>query len=378
MSERDGDSPVFMILPLVLPSQEDLINIDQIRELTARGLDRAQPEDRALAWLILLRIYPEHARQWPAVLEERITLYREYVGMLNVDHWLTRTVPHPLIHISDLGLSNDSLMAQVHNDLLRTGRHIYMLPPGEVEGSVYDPECTINMYSIHLRRLERILYILGSINPAMSYMQGFNELLMPFYYTLYFAQSLFPDEFAVEALSFHCLHELLSATDIKELFTTSGGSAILLHRLQRFDGILKETVPTVYDQLAKLRIPPIVYAYRWFCLMFSQDYEMPELQQIWDALFAHFDELVEFEFYVGAAQLEMIQGVAVLTEYTKALEALQKSSARDIYRLLHIANEWWKRSHAQPVVPQAPARLSGLKGFVNGVVPKLSRGRWSF
>ena len=39
----------------------------------------------------------------------------------------------------------------------------------------------INFYAVHLRRLERILYVMGTANKTISYMQGFNEIIIPFY-----------------------------------------------------------------------------------------------------------------------------------------------------------------------------------------------------
>jgi hypothetical protein len=182
---------------------------------------------------------------------------------------------------------------------------------------------------------------------------------------------LFADEFAVEALAFHCLHELLSGTDIKDLFTTLE-SDILLNRMHRFDVILKETIPDVSDRLRSLDIPTMCYSFRWFSLMFSQEYEMPALQQIWDALLTHFDDLVEFEFYVGAAQLEVMGPTMQFHDYGASIQGLQSLVVRDIYALLATADRFWKEGHSTSVVKQVTDTFQVIKrGFIGSVVPKI-------
>lgn len=358
-----ASSPEFLILPLVQPLEDDTIDISKVRELTANGLETGQPEDRCLAWLILLDIYPKKAREWPKTLAEMVDVYRTYTEMLHIENWDKRSLPQQVIRIEDFNVEDNSLMALIHGDIVRTGRHIFLLSPEGIEGESAD-DSSINLYAKHLRRLERILYVLGRVNTGFGYMQGFNELLVPLYYTLFLGRSLFADAFVVEALSFHCLHQLINTTKICELFMTHDRSQILLERLGRFHEIVKMHVPDVYEILQRLDIQPVIYCYRWFSLMFSQEYELPQLQQIWDALFTHVDDLVEFEFYVGAAQIEMIKGHLNPDEYASTIEALQGTAVRDTYKLLDIANKWWRQVHNPTALDMVQGKINSLKSFI--------------
>lgn len=360
-------SPKFLILPLVQPDINDEIDFDYIRTLTANGLDAAQPEDRCLAWLILLNLYPRNAHEWTDVLATLVGTYDTYMKEVKLEHWINEDVP---VHVpkEDFNCENVKLMALIHGDLIRTGRHICMLPPAEVQSHEYkDGENTILLYSLHLRRLERILYIVGSINKAMSYMQGFNELLVPIYYTIYMARSLFSDENVVEALSFHCLHQLLSQTRINELFTTQDQSFLVKHQLSLFSDLCKVHVPDAAQRIADLQIHPLCYCYRWFTLMFSQEYELPSLQQIWDAIFTHFDDLLNYIFYLGLAHIKMWEDQIMNKKYEEVIEMLQGSSVWDVYTLLKTANHFWKIDHDPSLVDQVH---NVIKGVLNFVLPK--------
>ena len=344
MEEEDFSETSFVILPLVQPDIDDFVDIDRIRELNQNGLDNPQPEDRCISWLVLMHIYPEHASLWNQKRNDMVELYHTYIEQFGLREWTSVDLP---LHPSEesFTVQNKALMNLIHGDIIRTGRHIFMLPPAPI-GEFENGEESILLYAVHLRRLERILYVMGSINPTMSYMQGFNELVMPLYYTIYLSQSLFTSVFEVEAITFHCLHQLLSSTQVIDLFTTQDKSSILLHRLNPFHEILKMHVPSCYHKIMDLDIHPLVYAYRWFLLIFSQEYEMPSLQQIWDALFTHFDQLLEFEFYIGAAQIKLVEDMVLSSSYTETVSILQNIRVRNVYELLQVANKWWNNDHS--------------------------------
>ncbi|OHT08729.1 TBC1 domain family protein [Tritrichomonas foetus] len=367
MEENDDniprESPQFLILPLVQPGQDDSIDTNKIRELTALGLDYAQPEDRCLAWLVLLGIYPKNAKQWPETLQELVTLYQTYVDVCNIGDWLTKRFEAHITDIEVFGVGDNAMMALIHGDIVRTGRHIYLLPCTDDDGS---SSGSVNLYAGHLRRLERILYILGNINKNMSYMQGFNELAVPFYYVTHSAKSLFEDDFVAEAVSFHMLHQLVSSTEMKDLFTTDDRSSILLGKLDGFNTILEKHVPQAFKIITEYKIPCVCYCYRWFSLMFSQEYTLPELLQIWDSLFTQFENIVDYEFYVGAAQIDMVMDDLVGKDYPETLEILQNIKIRNIYQLLSKANQWWRKDHDPTLIEAVASTVSNaVKGFMS-------------
>ena len=370
MSDDAIASPAFVILPLVQPDSDDSIDFSRIRDLTSNGLDYAQAEDRCLAWLVLLGLYPPNAKDWPRELSELVSLYSAYVDECRLVGWEQKKFDAHISDISVFDVDDQLMMFQIHGDIVRTGRHIYLLPCTDDDGA---SQGNINFYAVHLRRLERILYVMGTANKTISYMQGFNEIIIPFYYTIYLARSLFNnDDFVVEALAFHCLHQVVFSTEIRDLFTTDDRSSILLAKLNEFDKVLQSHVPKVYQVVTKYEIPAVCYCYRWFSLMFSQEYSLPELQQIWDALFTHIDNMVDFEFYVGAAQIEMCSGGIENMDYQESLETLQNISVRNIYQLLSLANEWWRKDHNPTLIESVTSHVSGA---AKGIISKLNRFR---
>lgn len=333
------DSVEFKILPLVQADGNDTYDKEAITKITSLGLNGFPPEDRAMAWLVLFKVFPDNPAKWNDVREELRTTYQTYVDALGIGEWHTKSIPQHYDK-KNYTLGDRDLIDIVHKDITRTAKHIFMLPPDMLEGEPDDGSNLI-LYTVHLRRLERILYVIGSINKAMGYMQGFNELLMPIYTVFYSARILFADSFEIEALSFKCLHQLLVQTKIGELFTTQDQSSILLTTIDKFNEVVAKHLPKVHERLQALSITPLLYAFKWIGLLFCQNLEMPVIQELWDCILTHFDCLVEFSFYVGAAQISLVENSIYGHDFSHTLEILQSIRINDVYSVIRIANEWW-------------------------------------
>jgi hypothetical protein len=175
---------------------------------------------------------------------------------------------------------NNALMNIIHVDVIRTRRNLTQLPPAGLPGVACDPSSPLSLFMLHVRRLERILYVASSINPSICYTQGFNELVMPFYTIFVRSSSLFSDPVEIEALSFRCRHAILSREDFGDPFLMHSHSALLLNSLRHLEDILRLHVKPVYKILRRNQIGPILYAYRWIALLFCQELEMQLLQQV--------------------------------------------------------------------------------------------------
>lgn len=348
-------SPEFRILPLMQPIEDDTIHIDKIRSLTHSGLNGAPPEDRALSWLALIGLYPMHAREWPDIRAELNQVYRSYIAEFKLEEWHNKSIQvHCTKDVFDV--DDKSLMDIVHKDVVRTAKHIFMLPPCPLQGEPDDGSMLV-LYSVHIRRLERILYILGKVYRPFGYMQGFNELIMPFYTVFYSSKSIFHDDIEVEALSFNCLLRLLGQTNLIELFMTMNKSENLLARLSLFNKVLESKIPEINKHLKQQDIYPLLYAFKWFCLLFCQNHEMPVIHEIWDSLLTHFDRLIDFAFYIGAAEMKMVENQILSSQFSDTLQILQNIHINDIYSVLSIANKWWHDD-------TKPHMLNSLKGAI--------------
>jgi hypothetical protein len=179
---------------------------------------------------------------------------------------------------SDFEVEDQSLMQSIFKDIARTLRHIATLPSLPVQNTQLDTPR--DYYSEHMRRLERILYVLGKRDTKMLYMQGFNELLMMIYYVFFKAGDIIGSVFEHEAFSFFVLNQLLSKTKLLELYNTKDASSTILSSLNCFSDILQFHLPQFAQKLQTLNILPIHYSYRWFCVLFVQSFDMTQLIQI--------------------------------------------------------------------------------------------------
>jgi len=345
MSGEEFSGPVFKILPLVQPDQEDLIDKDKIRSLTSVGLNGAPHEDRAVAWLVLFNIYPQHAREWNEKREYLVNTYTEYVRFVELENWTSTSLPvHCLKDKFDV--SDKKLMDLIHKDIVRTSKHIYSLPVEQLEGEPDDGSSLV-LYTVHLRRLERILYIFGFLNKTVGYMQGFNEIVMPIYSVYINAKGLFSSEIEIESMTFHSFHYLIFQTTICDLFMLNDKPEIIVNKLSGFKMVMARHLPKAYHHLEKLDIQPILYAFKWIGLLFCQNFEIPFLHEIWDCLLSHYEHIVEYAYYIAVAQLETIEARIVGKDFSVTIETIQNISINEIGYVLRLAHDWWEDDHKQ-------------------------------
>ena len=339
----------FIIFPLVNPSfDREEIDFDRIQQLASCGLDGYPPEDRCYAWLALLRIYPKNPLLWREKQNEIKTNYFTFVNFFQVETWETKYFPNQCPNIEIFGLGdNNSVMSIIHGDLVRTGRTIFFLDPLQIEGVEPAPaDQAIFPWSGHIRRLERILYTFAIANKGLGYMQGFNELVVPFYWTLTKASVIFQGDLdLIEALSFEFFKTLLNETTLNEFYTTKDNSSIILHRLQDFTQLLHYHFPEAETIITSLNIHPLLYCFRWFNLLFSQEYDLPDLVLIWDSLMAHFDHLMDYVFYIGLGHIGVIKDKFDPSNASNTLGVLQNMPVSSPKEPLEIANALWNKDH---------------------------------
>lgn len=321
----------------------ETIPLDKIAAVAVKGLDTYSELDRAFAWLLLLRIIPPVQIQWKNVYNEINTTYHDFVVTNQLENWHTLYLPERLTQIP-LNISNPKIMCLIHSDVIRTSRLLFFFPPNPLPEIVDNGHETLFQYFGHIRRIERALYIYAIVNPGYSYTQGFNELLIPFYYILLKSNFFNGDLDQVEAFSFQCLQVLLANTKISELYTTQD-KTIILHTFSNFEILQKKHIPKIYSILKSLEINPVLYAMRWFTIIFAQEHDLPVLLPIWDSLFANFDDFMNFELYLGLGHLKSIES-QINDDYQITMDAIQGMPENtDIKPILYYANEFYKKDH---------------------------------
>jgi hypothetical protein len=343
----------------------DPLNRSEVLRLSAIGLDSYTPEDRCLAWLVMLDLYPASASEWAATRSRLRAEYWDLVQFSGMGTWHQRPLPAHFPS-EDFGVRQNSIMTIVHGDIVRTGRTAFFLPPRAIPDTLpSDAEDSLHFIQEHLRRLERVLYVFATLHVGLGYMQGFNELVTPFYYvTLKCIDSVFGGDIdAVEGVTFHLLQALLTKTQLAEFYTTQDKSSIMLHRVKRFEDVLARHLPRAAEAIRALNIHPLFYCLRWFTLLFAQEHDLPTLLAIWDSLFAHFGQFVEYLYCIALGHIRQVEAKIIRHNYADTLSTLQNleitTGIRDV---LIFANKCWEEDH-RPQKTGIFAAIAAFAGF---------------
>lgn len=293
--------PVFKILPLVqVNSDENLINMQKIRETCSKGLNIfCPPEDRALSWLNLLCIYPLNPQHFREICFRMMKSYRNFINHFTNN----QTQDLKMSSINCLDEKDYKLLDSIRTDIKRsTSQLLYFI---NKEGNCCKTQDEKNDLQNHMNRIERILYVFAKVNPEFSYIQGFNELIIPLYYVMHSAKNVFFNNIEiVEAISYYSFEFLLILSDLSSFFKLE--HQYIKSKMYQFDKLLKSNIPKTNQILKKLSIDSIQYAYKWFSIMFSQEHPLPQLLPLWDSILAHLDNLSLFEYCIGVARIQTV------------------------------------------------------------------------
>lgn len=318
------------------------INYNLISQICNCGLDECPPEDRCAAWLVLSTLYPTCPEQWPEYRVKMLNSYKGFIKYFKLENY--ENVMEAISKgKSSFPLGDEQLMTLIYTDLARTYHHLVFFPyPDETVSS----DNHLLPYHNHIRRLERILYIFAKMNSTFSYLQGFNELVSVIFYVLLSSHEYFGNDWTeIEAFSFYIMQALFCETRIGDLFTMDDDLELLNDKMEDFMMILKIHAPRASEIITKLNINPLFFGCKWLNLLFAQDYSMPSLLLIWDALFSHFKDIVQFGYYIATASISMVSDRLKPNNYTETLNVLQKLYINDIHQLLKLANKFWNEDH---------------------------------
>ncbi|OHT07101.1 TBC1 domain protein [Tritrichomonas foetus] len=336
------NSPNYKVLPHFFPAPpNNSIDLQSICRICKDGLKTDAPaEDRCLAWLAMINIYPSNPNNWPHKREEIAAEYKAFINDFGLNDWNTKVFSLNS-DLSNFDVSNPTQMDSIHRDIIRMGHQLCFLPPAKVIPAGCDPNDQLAPFTEHIRRLERILYIFGMINKSFGYMQGFNELLPPIYYVLVTAKHLFADNMEqIEAVAFFCIQQLLTDSDFQKFYTHEDQQKIIDAKLNEFDVMLHQRLPKIAAHFDRLQIRPFCYCYKWVTLLFAQEFDLPEILILWDSIFAHFNAMVRFSFCCAIARLKMTKEQFDHADYKQTMNLLMSpSNFRDINKLIQKANK---------------------------------------
>ncbi|KAH8301125.1 hypothetical protein KR018_002615, partial [Drosophila ironensis] len=376
----------------VLAAPQDVIDLKQLRHLAFNGVPDVQ-SFRALSWKLLLGYLGPKRSSWTATLAQKRALYRQFIEELVLppghaqngeagsgDRTESRGVSlqdHPLSEGPESAwntfFSDNEFLLQIDKDVRRLcpdisffqqptefpcpivvhsrgehGRRLHervvpaVLSSANVERkglgmtkinlitkrSVENYAAMEEGQEAHWEVVQRILFIYAKLNPGQGYVQGMNEIVGPIYYVMASDPDLAYREHA-EADCFFCFTALMSEIRdffIKTLDDAEGGIKCMMARLSN---MLRDKDPNIYEHLKSQELHPQYYSFRWLTLLLSQEFPLPDVLRIWDAVFSdehRFDFLIKI-----CCSMILIQREAILeNDFASNVKLLQNYPPIDI------------------------------------------------
>ncbi|XP_075247502.1 TBC1 domain family member 13-like [Convolutriloba macropyga] len=189
------------------------------------------------------------------------------------------------------------------------------------------PERLVESYSlgedaeVHWEVVERILFIYAKLNKATGYVQGMNELLGPIYHVFASSKCEETKRFA-EADSFFCFVNLMAEN--RDIYTKSMDNSQdgIQGKFSQLNQALKTLEWDLYISLNHQQIHPQFYAFRWLSLLFAQEFNLPDIEQLWDTLFSDKDRFY-YAIIVAVAMLSLEKKTILEANFNQTMHTVQ-------------------------------------------------------
>ncbi|XP_050683759.1 TBC1 domain family member 13 isoform X2 [Leptidea sinapis] len=187
----------------------------------------------------------------------------------------------------------------------------------------------------HWEVVERMLFMYAKLNPGQGYVQGMNEIIGPIYHT--FASDPDPDfrQYA-EADCFWCFTNLMA--EIRDFFILSldNCDSGINFKMRKLSDAVRQQDFCVWDLMEKQELKPQYYSFRWLTLLLSQEFSLPDVERIWDSLFAdphRFDFLIN----ICCAMILLVRENILSGDFASNVKLLQKYPPMEVTSILNKA-----------------------------------------
>ncbi|VVD02961.1 unnamed protein product [Leptidea sinapis] len=180
-----------------------------------------------------------------------------------------------------------------------------------------------------------MLFMYAKLNPGQGYVQGMNEIIGPIYHT--FASDPDPDfrQYA-EADCFWCFTNLMA--EIRDFFILSldNCDSGINFKMRKLSDAVRQQDFCVWDLMEKQELKPQYYSFRWLTLLLSQEFSLPDVERIWDSLFAdphRFDFLIN----ICCAMILLVRENILSGDFASNVKLLQKYPPMEVTSILNKA-----------------------------------------
>jgi hypothetical protein len=242
---------------------------------------------RFVVWQKQFGLISNDSSTWIASWNRFHETYTTLVTNYNLNDYLQSSLDVPV---------DNRTIHTIHIDVIRLSRHFNTFSDDAEE------------LRVHIRRLERILFLFAHSNSANGYCQGYHELLAPLYYVaMKGGTELGLNADQCESVAYFLLHGLINGTIVGDFFMTNQNSSVLtalctqsVHVLSRYDTTITQLITTNNIQLT-------LFAFSWITLLFVQSYKLPLILQLWDFLFAEIQNLMDNITHLVVAHIASVR-----------------------------------------------------------------------
>ncbi|XP_070550230.1 TBC1 domain family member 13-like isoform X2 [Ptychodera flava] len=345
-----------------------------------------KPGMRALCWKILLNYLPIDRSLWEETLAKKRALYNQFIQeliiipgakrrhegnsvedhplnpnpnsewsqyfkdnevLLQIDKDTRRLLPeialfqrataYPCLPIINAESCVETLRKRVEYTVLNSGdvgkNWLGITNVAKKRSKLSDEYATLpEGQEAHWEVVERILFLYAKLNPGQGYVQGMNEIIGPIYYIFASDSDQSVQEFA-EADAFFCFTNLMSEirdSFIKSLDDTAMGINATMTNLMM---TLKVKDMRLWARLNEQDLKPQFFGFRWLTLLLSQEFPLPDVIRLWDALFSD-DRRFEFLIYVCCAMLVLVRDDLLNNDFPSNMKLLQNYPSIDVNVLI--------------------------------------------
>jgi len=359
----------------------DKIDVSALKDKCFRGIPEGKSR-RSISWRILLGYLPRERKLWKDLIHEKRNLYKQFIDEMIVstpeanspvieDHPLN---PNPNSNWQNFFKDNEVLL-QIDKDVRRLCPDISFFSQAcdypnkdmvrrgsdrlhqRVNQSQLDEERSLRKgvgpsvlasvpkkrakedyaplsegQEAHWEVVERILFLYAKLNPGQGYVQGMNEIIGPIYYVFATDSNLEWRENA-EADCFFCFTSLMS--DIRDFFikTLDDSPTGIRMMMLRLHSELERTDTAVFNVFEAQGIKMQYFAFRWLSLMLSQEFPLPDVLTLWDALLTD-DTRCDMLIEVCLGMLRLVRSQLQTNDFASNVKLLQNYPEMDVRLIL--------------------------------------------
>ena len=292
---------------------QQFINITELKNLCWQGIPFNNNHLRGECWKFLLGFYPLNSELKKSAVQRKKD---EYSDMCRI---YSNALSNPDSVMNDQELKT---YKQIQKDVPRTMPEYPMFQNEKIKFM-----------------LTRILYIWSMRHPASGYVQGFNDLCVPFFVVFFLEffdkininELLFKNNeelnnidednyFELETDIYYSLTKLLDRIQTNYTHNQPG----IIKMIKRMELIIETVDKELYDYLKEKEIDYVQFCFRWMNCFLIREFPINLMIRLWDTYFSEENGFSDFHLYVCACLLlGFSEKLKQMTEFQDLIVFLQ-------------------------------------------------------